>query len=567
MAGCSPKKRAAPGAKVAHFVFEDDVKNGDPAQANDVISSEFIGHIFEGLLSFSYLGRINQVVPLLAEADPVVKDKGRSVTFRLRKDVFFQDDPAFKDGKGRQMTSEDFIYSLKRIADPHLNGPNFWTLDGIIEGLNDWRDNLMKAESADDRRVAFEKPVAGLIANKPHMLTLKLTRPYPQLNYVLAMPHMGVVAREVVEKYGAEILNHPVGTGPFQLQEWVRGSKIILVKNPSYRLESYPTVGSDEMRQAGLLKDGGKRVPFIDQIEFDIIKEEQPRWLKFLKGELDEVRIPKDSFSEAIEANGEIKKELADTKVKLQKELSLTNWWIEFNLKDPLFEKNLKLRQALCSAFDRERALKLLHNNRGVLADSPLPPGVEGGNEVPKWPFDYNVARAKKLLSEAGYPDGKGLEPISFDLRMPGTTPRQLGELMKDNLSKIGVSVNIIANSYPEALEKAKTSRFQMMLGGWQGDYPDPENFLQVFASSSLPPGPNSSNFSNKEFDRLYQAVRTQNPGRERRRNVAKMVEILQKEAPACFFYTGVEYRLSRSALRNYRYHLLYMGKGKFVDL
>lgn len=564
---CSPRKNKPAGAKVAYLVFEDDVKSADPAQSNDIISSEMIGHIFEGLMSFAYLGRTNQVVPLLAEADPLVKDKGRTVRFRLRKNVRFQDDPAFPKGQGREVVANDFIYSLKRVADPQLNGPNYWTLQGVIEGLDEWRDRVAQSTTPEARQRAFDQPISGLQAPKDNILIFKLTRPYPQLNYVLSMAHTSVVAREVVEKYGAEIINHPVGTGPFRLREWVRGSKVIVDRNPTYRVDTYPAVGTDEMRQAGLLKASGKRIPFLDSIEWDIIKEEQPRWLKFLKGELDEVKIPKDSFTEAIAANGELKKELRDQGIRLQKELSLTTWWIEFNLKDPLLGANLKLRQALCTAFDRRRALTLFYNNRGVLADAPLPPGVEGGTDLPPWPYDYNPTRAKQLLAEAGFPGGKGLGPLTYDIRKPGSTPRQLAELLRENFAQLGIELQIQANSFPEALDKARHSRFQIMLGGWQGDYPDPENFLQNFSSTSLPPGPNSSNFTNRDFDRLYQQIRTDLPSPGRRKNVQKMVEILQKEVPGCFFFTDVEYRLYREALKNYRFHLLYKGKGKFLDL
>lgn len=565
---CSPKNRREKGGKkVVHLYFRDDVKSADPAHFSDVVSAEFSAHIFEGLLGFSYLGRPDQLQPVLAQNLPEKKDKGRTLIFRLKKGIHFADDPAFPNGLGRAVTAQDFIYSFKRISDPHTDGVNWWAFDGVIEGLNSWRENLSQATSPEEKKIAFDKAVPGLQSPDAHTLIIKLTKVYPPMLYILAMVHSSVVAREAVEKYGPEIQNHPVGTGPFKLREWVRGSKMILEKNPKYRDDFYPNVGSEEARQAGLLKAAATKVPFVDEIHYDIIKEEQPRWLKFRAGELDNCVIPSDSFSESIGADGQLKAELKDKGIQLRKSLIQTTWWIEFNHKDALLGSKLKLRQALALAFNRGRSLEILHNNRGLLANGPYPPNLEAGSELPSYPYEHNLARAKALLAEAGFPDGKNLPELSFDLRGPGSTNRQLGELIQDDFSKIGVKVKIIANSYPEAIEKQRKSRFQMMLGGWAGDYPDPENFLQNFYGPNAAPGPNSSNYSNKEFDRLYVQIRSQYPSPERRGTLRKMVEILNRDAVVALWYNDVEYIVLQPWLKNFAQNPLYYGKGKFLDI
>jgi len=544
--GCFKKteRSAGDGRKVLRLALGDDVKFADPAQMNDQISAQFTELIFEGLYGFSFIGKTDEVVPLLAAEPLKFEDSGKRVIVKLRKGVEFQDDPAFPNGKGREVTVEDFIYSFKRMSDPRLNGPNFWSLDGIIEGLNEWRDAIGKAKDNATRDTLFNNPIKGFEAKDPYTLVFRLKKVYPQLPFILSMPHMSVVAKEVVTKYGPEIISHPVGTGPFMLREWVRGSKMRVVRSEKYQPR-----------------------PGLDEITFDIIKEEQPRWLKFLRGELDESGIPKDNYLDAIDADGSLKKELTDKGIKLHKELSLTTWWIEFNLKDPVLGKNPKVRQALACAFDRKRALELLFNNRGILAEAPIPPVIEGARDLPKFSYEYNVDRAKTLLREAGFPEGKGLPELSFDLRGPSSTNRQLGELLRDNFSKIGVTMKILANSFPEAIEKQKTSRFQMMLGGWAADYPDAENFLQNFASQSRPPGPNSSNFSDPAYDKLYTEVRTQLPGTTRTANIRTMVEILQREVPGIFFYTSMDYRLTQKWLTTYRYHPMYNGIPRHWDV
>jgi oligopeptide transport system substrate-binding protein len=555
----SPRKRIL-------LAMNDDVKSADPATANDVVSSELIGHIFEGLLGFSYLGNMGTWEPVLAESVPQVSPTQKSFVFKLKKGVLFQDDPAFPGGKGREVVAEDFVYSFKRMGDPRLSSPNVWMLEGVIEGFQNWKLE-MEASSPDKRDELFQRPIKGLTAVDKHTLKIDLVEPNPQFFSILSMNHTTVVAREVVEKYGPEMAIHPVGTGAFRLKEWIKGSKIVIEKNPSYHGSNYPSEGSALAKSRNLLKDAGKALPIVDEISWDIIKEEQPRWLKFMNGELDETTLPKDHFSEAIGADGELKPELSARGFKLHKAMSLTSWWIEFNMKDPILGKNPKLRKALGYAFDRARGLNLLYNNRGMLADAPFPPVLDNLVQIKPFPYSLNLDKARALLSEAGYPGGKGLQPLVFDLRAPGTTPRQLGELIADNFSKIGVKVQIMANSFPEALEKLRTSRFQMILGGWAGDYPDPENFLQNFYSENAAPGPNSSNFMNKEYDSLYREIRPLTPSPLRSQKISRMVEILTEEAPVVYFFHSMDYRLSNSRLLNFQPNLLLYGIGKYLDV
>lgn len=563
---CSKSQSDDKGLKIVRVPMGDDPKVADPAQANDQVSAEFIGQIFEGLFQFSYLGPAGEIEPALAESLPILKDKDTTLIFRIRKDAFFQDDAAFPDGKGRAANAHDFVFSFKRIGDPKLLSPNWWMFDGMLVGFNEWRAELEKA-APEDRQAIWDREIEGLKATDTHTLQLKLTRSYPQLYQILAMTHASVVAREVVNKYGQDVVNHPIGTGAFRLKEWRRGSKIILEKNPTYRDVRYPTLGTNEERNGGLLEASGKKLPFLDEMHFDIFKEEQPRWLSFLKGSLDITGIPKDNYVDTIDASGELKKEMIEKGFKLQKTLSLTSWWLEFNLKDPILGKNKKLRQALAHAFDRARALELLSNNRGLLAGGAITPTLEGGDGVKADAYPYDLERAKKLLAEAGFPEGKGLAEIAFDLRGPGATNRQLGELIQENFAKVGVKLKIIGNSFPEALAKAKEARFQIMLGGWAADYPDPENFLQLFYSPNAAPGPNSSSFVNTEYDRLYERIRTMRPSPERVKAITRMNAILTEEAPVIFYYHSMIYSVYRTWLKNYKPHEFLYGTGKYWDI
>jgi ABC-type transport system substrate-binding protein len=563
---CTPSALKDSGLKIARVPMGDDPKLADPAQANDQVSAEFIGQIFEGLLQFSYLGPAGAVEPALAESLPILKDKDTTLIFRIRKDAFFQDDAAFPEGKGRAVNAHDFVYSFKRIADPKTLSPNWWMFDGMIVGLNEWRAELEKA-APEERQAIWDREVPGLRATDAATLEFKLTRSYPQLFQILAMTHASVVAREVVAKYGQDVVNHPVGTGAYRLKEWRRGSKIILEKNPTYRNVTYPTLGTDEERKLGLLEASGKKLPFLDEVHFDIFKEEQPRWLSYLSSNLDITGIPKDNFVDTIDASGDLKKEFIEKGFRLEKTLSLTTWWLEFNLKDAFLGKHKKVRQALAHAFDRERALNILYNNRGRLAGGPITPTIEGGENVPQDAYKFDLERAKKLMAEAGFPEGKGVPELTFDLRGGGSTNRQLAELVQDNFSKIGVKLKVVGNSFPEALAKQKEARFQIMLGGWAADYPDPENYLQNFYGPNAAPGPNGANFKNPEYDRLYEKIRTMRPSPERVRSIARMNQILAEEVPAVFFFHSIIYTTYRSWLKNYKPHEFLYGTAKYWDI
>ena len=552
--------------KTLRLSFSDDVKIADPAQASDTLSAELIGTIFEGLLRFSYLGPSGQIEPALAQSLPVRKDQDKTLIFHLKEGVLFQDSACFPNNRGRELVASDFIYSFKRIADPNTRSPNWWMFDGMVVGFNEWKEKLEKAAPIDRAKI-WAEDIAGFSAPSKYSLTIQLTKPYPQFLQILAMTHTSAVARECVEKYKEEIGYHPVGTGAFQLHEWTRGSKIILKRSKNYREDRYPSVGTAQEREDGLLQASGSPLPFVNEIQWEIIKEEQPRWLKFLSGGLDLSLIPKDNFNDVIAANGDIKSELKEKGFNLRKDLSLTTWWIEFNNKDPLLGKNKKLRLALAHAFNRSRALELLYNNRGVLAAGPITPTLEGGENVPAYPIDFDLEKAKKLLAEAGFPNGKGLAPLKYEMRGPGTLQRQLGELLQDNFGKIGVQVETNSNSFPEALTKAKEGRFQIMLGGWAADYPDPENFLQVFYSKNMAPGPNSTAFNNPEFDQLYEKIRTQRPGRERNTSILRMNQILQDEIPVVFFFHSTTYTVYRSWLENYKQTEYLYGPGRYFNL
>ena len=225
------------------------IKSLDPARAGDVASSALVGRVYEGLLEYSYLDRPYHLQPMLASAMPDVSVDGLTYTFRLRCGIYFQDDACFPGGKGRELTAEDFVYSIKRVADLKTASSGYWAFNNRIVGLDEFRASTAGAAPTD-----YNAPVEGLSAPDRYTLQFKLKEPYPQLLWVLAMNYAFVVPCEAVGFYGDDFINHPVGTGPYILSQYSNNYRIEFVRNPKWaetgRVELYPSTGPEEARAA-----------------------------------------------------------------------------------------------------------------------------------------------------------------------------------------------------------------------------------------------------------------------------------------------------------------------------
>lgn len=518
-------KKAEETANSISYAFNMNLSSLDPAQAANLATNEVIPNIYETLLEYHYLKRPLVVQPLLAAKMPEVSKDGLTHTFKLKPGVKFQDSEAFPDGKGRNLTAQDFVYSWKRLADPKVKSDGFWIFDGKIKGFNEWRDKLVKGEGK------FEDPIEGLQAPDDETLVIKLTRPYYQLHYVLTMAYSAAVPREAVEKYGEEFLNHPVGTGPFKFDSWIRGNKVVLSRNPTWHGGTYPSEGEAGDQERGLLADAGKALPFVDKIIFFEMPEDQPRWLNLMKGALDYSGIPKDSFDAAVE-NGKLKENLVAKGFRLESTPRPDVVYVSFNMEDPLLGKNAYLRKALALAYDTETSLKKFYNDQGLIAHSPIAPGMEGFDPSFKNPHkEYNVEKAKEFLKKAGFPNGKGLPTLEYSTSGSSTT-RQMAEYLAQQFEKIGVKISIVANSWPQFQDRIRQKKAQMFGIAWGADYPDAENMLQLLYGKNVSPGPNNANFKNKAFDELYEKAQKLPPGPERTKLYQKMRDIFAQEMP-----------------------------------
>lgn len=524
-----------------HLVIHENPKNLDPVASSDALASEIIGNTYETLLQFHYLKRPYELTPLLAESLPDYSKDGKIVTIKLKSNVYFQDDACFPNKKGRLLTSQDFIYSIKRLADPRNRSEGWWTLDGKILGLNEWR------KSPD-----YKKNVEGLIAPDSQTLVLRLTKKFPQLNYILAMRYLSPVPHEAIDHYGPDISSHTVGTGPFIVKEFVRNSHVSFEKNPNFREEFFPKKESPVpgATPAASDLDYGKQLPLTEKIKVHIVKEKKTAWLRFLKSELDLMRLPREVFSEALNGNKELKEDLVKAGIEISKDPSTTHWFIGFNLLDPILGKNKKLRKAIGLAYNSIGDLELFANGLGRPTNQILPPGIFGFDSRLS-PREYNLEKAKELLKEAGYPDGKGLPTFTFDVGAD-TTQRQIGEYVKIQLAKIGLKINVRMNARPELLTRKRKSDFQMHMDGWVADYPDAENFMQLLYGKNKAPGPNHSSFDNKKFNAFFEEMAVMAPSVRRQKLIKQMNEIFLEETPWIPNWSPVLFNVRQGWLKNY---------------
>lgn len=555
--------RKGESENVINIPLTGEISTLDPANSYDTVSNTIVYQVYEQLFDYHYLRRPYQLQPLLAAEMPQVSDDGLTYTIKLKANVPYHSDPAFK-GQTRILKAEDFITQIKRLAWKSTNSNGWWLFDGKIQGINKFRE-----DAGDDFEKFKTLSISGLTAPDDLTLKIQLTERYPQMMYALAMGFTSPMPIEVLEEYGNDLSRHMVGTGPFYLAEILPLSGVKVKKFKDYKNSTYPTKGDRVAHGNDMLADAGKTLPFLDVIDFKIIKEDQTRWLNFRAGKIDLLVVPKDNFSTAVSPGGGLSDELKQENIQLIIGPTLTYWWLEFNMSDPVVggAKNLALRKAISHAIDFEKYIQVFTNNVGQKANSIYPPGIPGYDPAKRLPYSYNLAKAKELLSQAGFPNGKGLPVLKFDVRGTSARNRQESQFIKSELSKLGIQLEVIINTFPAFLEKARTGKLQFWQGGWAMDYPDAENCLQLLVTRNHPPGPNSSYFSNPQFDKYFEQLKVMPEGPDKWAIMEKMEEIVHSEMPWIMQYYARNYILHQGRLKNFRHSDLIFNYFKYLKV
>ena len=559
---CSPSSSPPPPDQTLRFTTAR-LSGFDPARASDEATSLATGKLYEGLLQYAYFDRPYRLEPLLASSMPSVSPDGLVWTFSIRTNVCFADDPCFPSGKGRPISASDFVYSFLRIADVKTASPGYWLFRGKILGLDDFR-----AASADlSRPTDFDHPPAGLSAPDPSTLVIRLTTPYPQLSWALAMPYAFAVPREAVEFYGSDFPLHPVGTGPY----------VLASARPNYRYEyranpKWAETGrSDSVPPDAPTPDAGRPLPLAPRIVDSVVSDPSTAWLMFLSGALDRISLSLDQWDSVLDPAGNLRPAIADRGVTLRSAPQLSVSYTAFNMDDPVLGPNKKLRQALVSAFDSGEWLRF-HKGRVQIPNSPLPPSILGAPSTPH-PYAFDLDRARRLLAEAGYPDGRDPATgrrlsLTLDIgSADNTEARQAAELMVAFFDRIGVRLELSFNNWPAFLKKIERRQTQLFTLTWIGDYPDAQNFLQLFYSKNVSPGPNRANYVSPEFDALYERIVALPPDSpERAALCERAVDVVREDCPWICMGWPRAYILRSPRLRNDLPHDFSHSSAKYLS-
>lgn len=622
-------------ANTLYSAFLDRPKHLDPVQSYAEDEFNILGQIYEPPLQYHYLKRPYELEPITLTHVPqaaYIDARGRPLpagtpaeqvafsdyVFELKPGIRFQPHPAFArlpDGSyryhamspadmakvrdlhdfperdSRELTAEDYVYSIKRLARPGLHSPILGLMSEYIVGLDEYAKTLALAARKNahvgDWLDLRSYPLQGVEALDRYRYRIRIKGKYPQFLYWQALFFFAPMPWEA-DKFHSQpgmaeknlVLDwYPVGTGPYMLSENNPNARMVLERNPNYHGETYPCEGEAGDQAAGLLADCGKALPFIDKVVLTREKEQIPYWNKFLQGYYDASGISSDSFDQAVQVGGGGDVNLSETMqeqgIRLMTSVDISDMYMGFNMLDPLIggdgESARKLRQAISIALDQEEFNSIFSNGRAISAQGPIPPGIFGYRPEPEGinPYMYTVEdgkpvrrsidEAKKLLAAAGYPNGRNAktgEPliINLDTTGSGVGSKARVDWLSKQFQKVDIQLVVRSTDWNRLQEKIRKGSSQLFYFGWNADYPDPENFFFMFygpQSRVTSGGENSSNYSNPAYDRLFERMRSMDNTPERQRIIDAMVEILRHDAPWVWGFHPKDYVLAHAWVHN----------------
>ncbi len=565
---------AAPVNTVRHAFLSAET-TFDPVTVSDLYSNTINEAIFDSLLTYDFLARPVKLVPNTAVAMPEVTEQGKVYTFKIKPGIYFSDDAAFS-GKKRELTSQDYAYTLRRLFDPKNRSPWLWYVDGKVIGGNEAGAAATKSGKFD-----YDQPIAGIETPDKYTLRLRLKETDYNFIYIFATVQTAAMAREVVEKYLPDAGAHPVGTGPFRIAEWKRSHRIVLEANPNFREVFYDAdPGDDPLMKAIHTRLKGKRLPLVQRVEVTIVEESQPRWLAFLNGETDYMNTPTE-FAGIAFPGGKLAPNLAKLGITGQRMVEQDLVYTFFNLDHPVVggytPEKIALRRAIALAYNYHEDINIIRNGGAIKAESPVPPDVQGYDPAFKSPqMTYDPARARALLDMYGYtdrdgdgyrenPDGK---PLSVELSsQPDTTSKQFDELWKKNLDAVGIRSTFNVGKWPDINKQAKAGKVQMWQLAWSADYPDAENFFQNLYGPNTEAGVNYAHFKNAQFDANYERARKMPSSPERTAIYNEMSKLVAVYTPWMPQTHRLRSELSQPWLVGYVRHPIMNAPWLYVDI
>ena len=533
----------ADASKAFRMALEVAETTFDPQKVSDLYSNMIVDSVFDTPVKYDYLARPLKLRPNTLAAMPEVTDNGRTITMRVKPGIYFNDDPAF-GGKKRELTAEDYVYSMKRLLDPKLAAPLLSEMEGIILGSEKVIEKARK-----ENRFDYDTPFEGIKAIDRYTFQIRLEHPSYIWIFNLADCRIScAVAREVVEKYGDDVGAHPIGTGAYRVGFWKRSSKIVLEPNPNFREELFdaePAPG-DAKGQEILARMKGKRLPMIGRIEISIIEEVQPRWLAFLNGDLDLIyQVPPD-FAYIAFPNNKLALPLQKQGMQMEQVAAMDLTYAYFNMEDPTVggytPEKVALRRAISLAYNTRDEIAIVRKGQAVPAQAPWSPGVAGYDPNFRTTANvHDIPKARALLDMFGYvdrdgdgyremPDGKPLTLVFNS--SPTARDQMIDELWKRSMDDIGVRFTVRKAKWPDLLKESYAGKLMMWQLGGAASAPDADTWLSSLYGPNSGMKGNQANFRHPEYDRLYEKARTMPDSPERTKLYEQLAKIVVAYAP-----------------------------------
>ena len=515
------------------FNLSQNIETLEPVMSNSTQTIWALSQIMEGLVQYD---KQNQLIPCIAESW-TISDDGLLYTFKLRSDVSFHDDPCFSGsgGKGRRVTAGDFKYCLERVNNPKTKSRGMWVYREKIKGAIEYIDFL------SGKGGSSVAEISGIRAVNDSILTIELVKPFSPFLSTLTMTYGYVYPKEAVEFYGDRFGQNPVGTGPFRFVKWDFDREIELQRNPSYWAKD----------------PQGASLPYLNGVRITFTQSSETEFLDFQNGKYDYHDPSSETYDQITDRSGKLLE--SDSKnYTLVKQPWLQT--VFFGMmqspdlpggKEGPFVGNKKLRQALNYAVDRDRILNFVLKNRGRSAvNGPVPPGMPGFDSSIKG-YSFDRDKALKLLEEAGYPDGKGLNLtlVTGNEEIQKT----IAIAVQEQFKSLGIDLKLEQLVQATLISKQEEGVFPFWRASWGADYFDPENFMALFYSKNITPkGPNRVGYSNPKMDELYEKALTLNDFAERKKVYDEMQRIAIEDAAWLFLYYNEKVYLLKNDIEGF---------------
>lgn len=529
--------------KVLRYAFEVAESSMDPQKVSDVYSTIVNNAIFDTPLRYDYLARPLKAVPNTLVAMPEVTDNHKTFTMRVKPGIYFADHPVF-GGKKRELTAEDYVFTIKRLFDPKLSAPLLAEVEGYVVGSDELLKRVRKANKMD-----YDTPLEGLRALDRYTFQIKLTETKPDFFYVLTDCRVScAVAREIVEHYGTDIGSNPVGTGAYQLTSWKRSSRMVFEYNPNFReayFEGEPSP-DDKAGQEILAQMKGKRLPQVYRVEVAIIEERQPRYLSFINNEFDLIWLFPEDFANMSFPNRTLAPNLKKMGIQMQQVAALDLTYIYFNMEDKTVggykPENVALRRAISLGYKTEDEINIIRKGQAIPAHTPYAPGVQGWTpDFRTSANEYDPAKAKALLDLYGYkdvdgdgyremPDGSPL--VLRNNSTPTDRDKQFDELWKRSMDAIGIRIEVTKGKWPDFLKASDAGKLMMWQLGGSASTPTAETWLQSLYGPNSGFKGNRARFQLEAYDDLFAKSELLPDGPERTKLYQEMARLVVAYAP-----------------------------------